>query len=105
MAGKFCSTSNWARAMHLCTDFTKIIASVCVCVCVYAYVCVCVCVCERERERERERGSVCVGGCESERESTNDCESVTSAAVSNAHLVELESIHEVKELPVLVLMS
>ena len=40
------------------------------------------------------------------RESTNDCESVTSAAVSNAHLVELESIHEVKELPVLlVLMS
>ena len=25
MAGKFCSTSNWARAIHRCTDFTKMI--------------------------------------------------------------------------------
>lgn len=24
MAGKFCSTSSWARAMQRCTDFTKI---------------------------------------------------------------------------------
>lgn len=24
MAGKFCSTSSWAKAMHRCTDFTKI---------------------------------------------------------------------------------
>jgi len=25
IAGKFCSTSNWARALQRCTDFTKMI--------------------------------------------------------------------------------